>query len=133
MSAAGDSVELSRCAACETRYLPTDGPCPHCGSTKTESYRTPAIGTVLAATELANPASGWTSPHRLALVELADAVRVLAILEDGPAVVGTVVAVHRDGEVYRARTQPTTPTVAERGEGESPRLGAADPSFEPPR
>jgi uncharacterized OB-fold protein len=61
------------------------------------------MGRVLAATELQYPASGWHAPHPLALVELEDAVRVLAIEEGSLPEVGTLVRVRRDGALYRAR------------------------------
>jgi len=133
MSALADTIELSRCASCQAQYLPTDGPCPHCGSTETQRFQGPALGTVLCATELVHPAAGWESPHRLAFVELAQSVRVLVVLEGSVPSVGSLVWVRRDGELYRARPEPVVPTQEGRGEGESPRVGEADTSFEPPR
>jgi uncharacterized OB-fold protein len=103
----GLSMELMRCQACHTRYLPTDGPCPKCGSSDGVAFSASAVGKVLAATELHYPAAGWQAPHRLALVEMTDAVRVLAIV-DGPLPAnGVLVEVQRDGDVYRARPEPT--------------------------
>ena len=102
------SIELMRCNACHTRFLPSDGPCPKCGSSDCVAISSSAVGKILAATELHYPASGWTAPHRLALVELPDAVRVLAIV-DGPLPAnGALVEVQRDQDVYRARPEPTT-------------------------
>ncbi len=102
----GDGFELSRCDACQARFLPTDGPCPRCGSTRVRGYAAAPLGTVLAATELTNPPEGRPAPHRLALVELPEAVRLLAII-DGPLPVrGTVVSVRRNGDVYHARSEP---------------------------
>ena len=109
MSAIADTVELSRCRSCPARFLPTDGPCPRCGSTETQLYLSPSLGRVLAATELVHPAAGWESPHRLALVELPEAVRLLAIVDGPLPSVDTVVSVRRDGEVYRARSEPVEP------------------------
>lgn len=103
---AGATIELSRCLSCQARYLPSDGPCPKCGSTQSAAYPTSAVGKVLAATELLYPAHGWHAPHRLALVELADAVRLLAIVEGTLPVSGALVEVRRDGDVYRARSEP---------------------------
>jgi hypothetical protein len=40
------------------------------------------------------------------LVEVADAVRVLAIVEGGLPLPGDLVEVRRDGDVYRARAEP---------------------------
>lgn len=104
----GTTVELSRCEACHTRFLPSDGPCPRCGSSDCVTFSASAVGRVLAATELHYPASGWHSPHRLALVELADAVRVLAIVDGPLPTTGALVEVQRDQDVYRARPEPTT-------------------------
>ena len=99
-------VELVRCQSCHTRFLPTDGPCPKCGSLECVPYPASAVGKVLAATELHYPASGWHAPHRLALVELTDAVRVLAIVEGNLPVPGALVEVRRDGDVYKGRLEP---------------------------
>jgi uncharacterized OB-fold protein len=133
VSAGHETIDLSLCRACQARYLPTDGPCPRCGASDSQLYLSPALGVVLAATELVHPAAGWESPHCLALVELSEAVRLLAIVEGPLPSVGAVVAVRRDGEVYRARGEPPLPARSERGEGESPRAGSTVPSFEPPR
>jgi len=100
-------LELTRCQSCHTRFLPGDGPCPKCGSTDCQPYSVPAVGRVLAATELHYPASGWHAPHRLALIEVADAVRVLAIVDGTVPAAGTLVEVRRDADVYRARADPT--------------------------
>jgi uncharacterized OB-fold protein len=106
MSSTPEGLELSRCGTCKARFLPTDGGCPRCGSADVHPYPSPALGTVLAATELTSPAEGWPAPHRLALVEMPESVRVLAIVDAPPPVAGTIVSVRRDGEVYRARTEP---------------------------
>jgi uncharacterized OB-fold protein len=103
---AGTTLELVRCRSCKTRFLPTDGPCPKCGSSDCAPYVTSAVGKVLAATEMHYPASGWHAPHRLALIELSDAVRVLAIVEDALPVAGALVEVRHEGAVYRARPEP---------------------------
>lgn len=133
MSATLDELPLARCDACHARFLPTDGPCPRCGSTEVRSFPAPALGVVLAATEVMNPAEGWRPPHRLALVEMPQAVRLLAIVDGSLPAAGTVVSVRREGDVYRAKTEPASGS-AERGEGESPSSGRPRPnSFEPPR
>lgn len=103
----GATLELTQCHSCHARFLPTDGPCPKCGSPDCSPYSTSAVGRVLAATELHYPSSGWHAPHRLALVEVADAVRVLAIVEGVLPVPGALVEVRRDGDVHRARPEPT--------------------------
>ena len=102
-----NTIELTGCHSCHARFLPTDGPCPRCGSTDCSSYTTSPIGRVLAASELHYPPSGWHAPHRLALIEMTDAVRVLAIVEAALPVAGDLVEVRKDGDVYRARTVPT--------------------------
>ena len=107
MSPSATTIELQRCEACHTRFLPGDGPCPKCGSIDCVPYSAAAVGKVLASTELMYPASGWTAPHRLALVELSDGVRVLTIVEGSPPAPGVLVEVARDGDVYRAQREPT--------------------------
>jgi uncharacterized OB-fold protein len=67
----------------------------------------PPLGTVLAATELMNPASGWSSPHRLALVELTESVRLLGIVDGPLPVIGDTVGVRREGMLYRLSASPT--------------------------
>ena len=106
MSAA-PNLDLARCEACHSRFLPSDGPCPRCGSLRCVPYSASPVGKVLAATELQYPAAGWTAPHRLVLVELTDAVRVLAIGEGPLPAPGTLVEVSRDNDVYRARREPS--------------------------
>ncbi len=131
MSDAVPTLELSRCEACHHRYVPTDGPCPKCGAARAQPYPVPDAGRVVAVTELAYPAPGWPAPHRLALLEVADGVRLLGVI-DGPAPpVGAPVRVRLDGATYRVRADEASPS--ERGEGESPRARRRGPSFEPPR
>jgi uncharacterized OB-fold protein len=101
------TIDLTRCTSCHARFLPNEGACPRCGSSDCSAYSASAVGTVLAATELQYPASGWHAPHRLALVEVADAVRVLVIVESALPLPGDLVEVRRDGDVYRARPEPT--------------------------
>lgn len=100
------TIELSRCEACSARFLPTDGSCPRCGSTDVRPYSSPVLGTVLAATELIYPAEGWHAPHRLALVELSESVRLFAILDGPLPATGDLVSVRRENSVYRASTEP---------------------------
>ena len=99
-------ILVSRCPSCTLRYLPRAGPCPKCGSTEVTPLAIPPQGRVLAATELSNPAAGWPTPHRIALLELAEAVRLLAIVEGELPSIGTVVDVVRDGETYRVPASP---------------------------
>jgi len=107
MSSAAPTILVSRCPSCTLRYLPRAGPCPKCGSMEAEPFAIPAVGTVLARTELVSPAAGWPSPHRLALVELAQAVRVLTIVDGPLPEAGAVVGVRRDGEIYRSSAAPS--------------------------
>lgn len=100
-------VDLARCRSCHARFLPSDGPCPRCGSSDCVGYSTSAVGKILAATELHYPAMGWQAPHRLALVELSDGVRVLAIADPPLPTPGVLVEIRRDGDVYRAHAEPT--------------------------
>ena len=104
---ASATLGLSLCRSCHTRFLPTDGPCPKCGSVDCVSYAGSAVGKVLAATELHYPATGWQAPHRLALIELPDAVRVLAVVDGPTPAPGALAEVRLDKDVYRARSEPT--------------------------
>jgi uncharacterized OB-fold protein len=121
---------VCRCESCALRYLPRVGPCPRCGALRPAPFPVSPVGVVLASTELSSPAAGWTAPHRLALIELAEAVRVLAVVDGPLPEPGDHAEVTRDGEAYRARTLDRP---GGRGEGESPRSGGVPSSFEPPR
>jgi uncharacterized OB-fold protein len=99
-------IELRRCETCRARFLPTDGPCPRCGSTDVQGYPSPPLANVLASTELLSPPPGWSAPHRLALVELPESVRLLAIVDGPLPAPGTVVSVRLEGAVYRAASEP---------------------------
>jgi uncharacterized OB-fold protein len=124
-------LELCRCEACQNRFLPNEGPCPRCGGTRLERYAAPGLGTVLAATELEVTAEGWEAPHRLALVEVADAVRLIAAVDGELPSAGSPVEVRPDGPIHRARA--AEPSSRERGEGDSPKAGSTGAPFEPPR
>lgn len=102
-SAPSPPILVSRCGHCHGRFLPRPGPCPRCGSLETVPNPVDPIGTVRAATSLEAPAAGWRAPHRLALVELAESVHVLAVVDGELPPIGAVVAVWRDGEIYYAR------------------------------
>ena len=128
---AEEGLRLAKCLACHARFVPTDGPCPRCASSSTESYLTGGIGTVLAATALEVPPPGWERPHQLALVEVEDGVRLLAIAPAPLPVVGQRVVVVADGPRYRLAEAPVV--GGERGEGETPAAGTVRPPFEPPR
>ena len=95
------TILLSRCGSCHGRFLPRTGPCPRCGSREISPVELPAYGLVVAAVELQAPAAPWPSPHRLALVELQDSVRLLALVPGPLPRRGDRVQVERDGEQFR--------------------------------
>lgn len=99
-------ILVTRCESCHGRFVPRPGPCPYCGSRQVGPEALPPEGRVLAAIELASPSAGWPAPHRLALVELAQAVRVLALAPDPLPTVDDLVGIERDGEVYRVVERP---------------------------
>lgn len=98
---------VSRCVACQHRFAPRNGPCPKCGSREVAPLRVPAFGRVLAATELMIPTPAWPAPHRLAIVELAEEVRLLVVVDGGSPNPGDLIPVQRDGELYRSPAGPT--------------------------
>lgn len=91
---------VSGCRSCHSRFLPRPGRCPRCGSEEVGPQRIPARGTVLSATELSVPPAGFESPHRLALLEAAEGVRILAVVRGPLPEPGATVGVVRDGEQY---------------------------------
>jgi uncharacterized OB-fold protein len=101
-------IEISRCETCRSRFVPTDGPCPRCGSNDVKPYPSPSLGTVLASTEMTNPPPGWNAPHRIALIELPESVRLIAVVDGPLPAPGSLVAVRPDGAVYRATSEPAT-------------------------
>ena len=105
-SPAGAPLSLARCVRCHGRFLPRSGPCPRCGANEVVEDPVAPTGTVRAATAIESPAQGWPAPHRLALIEVADSVHVLAIVEGDLPALGAAVTVWRDGAVYRARAAP---------------------------
>jgi uncharacterized OB-fold protein len=94
-------LSISRCGECHSRFLPRSGPCPRCGSVEIFPESLPSVGVVLAATELHAPSAGWTAPHRLVLVELAQSVRVLCVTSEELPGIDAKVVVARDGDLYR--------------------------------
>lgn len=68
--------------------------------------KVPPLGAVLAATELSYPPEGFAAPHRIALVELVESARILAVV-DGPLPVhGDTVEVRRVGDHFLVRGAP---------------------------
>ena len=96
---------ISRCESCHARFLPRPGSCPKCGSTSLRAQSVPPVGTVLAAVELETPSAGWTAPHRIALVELEESVRLLALVPGRLPAIGERVGVERDEDRYVVRDQ----------------------------
>jgi hypothetical protein len=110
------TLAIARCEHCHGRFLPQPGPCPRCGSTDLVPGEIPASALVLAATELQAPAAGWPSPHRLAIVEGAESVRILAVVPGPLPPLGSVVRVRRSGDLYEilSDTAPTSVAVPTR-------------------
>ncbi|HKV90752.1 MAG TPA: zinc ribbon domain-containing protein [Thermoplasmata archaeon] len=91
---------VQRCAHCQGRFLPRPGACPRCGSRELVEDGIPAAGVVLAATELLAPAAGWPAPHRIAIVEAAEQVRVLGVVRGAVPAPGDRLTIRRSGEIY---------------------------------
>jgi uncharacterized OB-fold protein len=104
MKAGPKDLVVARCESCHGRFLPRPGPCPRCGSTSVVPQPIPPEGEVLAATELTAPAAGWPAPHRIALVELSDDVRVLAQVLGPLPSIGDPVTVETIEERFVVRT-----------------------------
>lgn len=96
-------IAISLCDQCHSRFVPRPGPCPRCGSTAVEPAELAPTGSVLAATQLEIPPAGWEAPHRLALVELDESVRVLAQVEGDLPPVGSTVHVRRASDRFWVR------------------------------
>ncbi|MCI4322261.1 MAG: hypothetical protein L3K05_08165 [Thermoplasmata archaeon] len=97
---------IVRCGHCQGRFLPHPGLCPRCGSGELTRTEIPPEAAVLAATELLAPSAGWASPHRLAIVEGAESVRILAIVRGQLPAVGAVVTVRLVAELYEVLASP---------------------------
>jgi uncharacterized OB-fold protein len=115
VSAPPTGLLVEGCRSCHSRFLPRPGRCPRCGSDAVGPQRIPARGTVLAATELSVPPAGFEAPHRLALLEAAEGVRILAVVRGPLPEIGRIVGVLRDGEQYivvdeeaRSESAPTS-------------------------
>ncbi len=100
------ALQLRRCVSCQGLYVPGTGLCPRCGMREALEVEVPPLGTVVAVTELTSPAEGWSIPHRIALVELTEAVRLLGIVEGPLPVIGDTVGIRKDGDVYRLSSTP---------------------------
>ena len=93
-------IEIRRCDTCHVAFVPGRTHCPRCGSTALRPATLPASGTVLAATELLVPPAGFDAPHRLALLELEEGVRLLATTRGELPAVGEKRRVRREGERF---------------------------------
>ena len=118
------TIAFTRCGSCRAMYLPTSGPCPRCGAHAESVEPCPALGVVLAATELSAPPEGFPSPHRLALVELSESARLLAVVDGPLPVPGDAVEVLPEGDHFVARGRPYPAAEGTRGGGIS---GDRDP------
>jgi uncharacterized OB-fold protein len=100
VSAPAPGLLVEGCRSCHSRFLPRPGRCPRCGSDAVGPQRIAPRGTVLAATELSVPPAGVEAPLRLALLEAAEGVRILAVVRGPLPEIGRTVEVLRDGEQY---------------------------------
>jgi uncharacterized OB-fold protein len=127
MSATAPDLVVARCLSCHGRSLPRPGPCPRCGATDLQPEPIPPEGEVLAATELLAPSAGWPAPHRLALIVLAEEVRILAVVEGPLPAIGGRVRVRAAGDHFVAESGGANGAEPGRGEGESPGRGTPRP------
>ena len=103
---------MARCGSCQGRFLPRPGPCPQCGSGEVLPFPIPPAGRVLAAVELLAPSAGWPAPHRLALVQVAESIRLLALVRGALPSIGHDVVVERNGERYEVAGPGSDPAPA---------------------
>ena len=102
------SFRVLRCASCHVHFLPRPGLCPKCGSRSVRPELISPAGRVLAATELHGPPAEGAAPHRIALVELAGGVRVLAVAPGRLPALGETVEVAAVGDHMELRAEPET-------------------------
>lgn len=98
-----EPIEIRRCQSCHGRTLASRERCPRCGSAELASETVPPSGIVLAATELTSPPEGWASPHRIALVEAVEDVRLLALVDGELPELGSTVVIRRVDGLWRVR------------------------------
>jgi uncharacterized OB-fold protein len=118
------TVTVLRCENCHLRFVPRPGRCPKCGSGSLVPHAILAQATVLASTELAVPPPDWPAPHRLALLEAEEGLRMLVVVR------GELPAL---GETVRVESTDRGFAAIGRGEGDAPAAGTDRPPFEPPR
>jgi uncharacterized OB-fold protein len=94
-------LRIRHCEACGYALAPDAARCSRCSSTQLGWTRVEARGRVLAATELVSVAAGWTSPHRLALIEIPPGLRLLGIVDGALPSPGAPVSVRlEDGRIH---------------------------------
>jgi uncharacterized OB-fold protein len=118
------TITVLRCETCHLSFVPRPGRCPKCGSGAITPHPIGARGTVLAATEVSVPPPEWPTPHRLALVEAEEGVRLLVVVRGDLPVIGDTVRLESTERGFAA---------IGRGEGDAPAAGTDRPPFEPPR
>lgn len=96
------SLVVRRCRSCQATFAERSGPCPRCGSRDSEAHDIPPAAVVLAAVESLSPPAGFAAPLRLALVEAADAVRLLAMVDGELPAAGTTLVLRREDGRWRA-------------------------------
>lgn len=102
------SFRVLGCANCHVHFLPRPGLCPKCGSRSVRPEWIAPAGRVLAATELRSSPAEGSAPHRIALVELAGGVRVLAVAPGRLPALGETVEVAAVGDHVELRSDPGT-------------------------
>jgi uncharacterized OB-fold protein len=77
---------IQRCAPCGTLRHPPEPSCPRCGSLEWTTSRTGGAGTLHSFVVVHEPElPGFDSPYVVALVDLAEGVRLIANLVDAEA------------------------------------------------
>ena len=124
-------IRLAVCRNCARAFPPPAERCPVCGSVLALESRE-GSAQVVASTELLSPSEGWTSPHRLVLVELAGGGRLLAVAPGPlPAPGDPVRVVEREEGLFVLEPAPEVRSLlrSKRGEGELPPDGAFPPGL----
>ncbi len=75
-------LEGRRCRRCGALSFPPREDCASCRAREMDIYRFSGRGTVYSFAEVAQPPRGFSGPYMVALVELAEGVRVTAQLTD---------------------------------------------------
>jgi hypothetical protein len=75
-------LEGRRCKGCGAVHFPPRVDCGSCRGREMEVYRFSGRGTVYSFAEVAQPPQGFSGPYMVALVDLAEGVRVTAQLTD---------------------------------------------------